>query len=133
MTDRQKFLLSIAYKYCPQYDIKFDRDRDVMALRVWIDGSHFLSIVDVPSLSGTNKFQVRYNEQTHNYFGPSSKVGPLDSYFGKVKREPGDKFIIVDSDKITDVIKSIKYVDKRTRTFLKEDSIWCSAPRDVFF
>lgn len=89
MTGRQKFLLSTAYKYVPQYDIKFDRDRDVMSLRVWLDDCHFLAITDVPSLAGTNQFQVRYCEQTRSYQGPSVKVGPLDTYFGKKCRKAG--------------------------------------------
>ena len=133
MTGRQKFLLSLAYKYCPQYEIKFDRDRDVMTLRVWLDNWHFLSIIDVPSLAGTNKFQVRYHEQSKSYFAPSPKVGPLDSYFGKKNREPGTKFTIADSYKITDVLKSIKYVDKSKRTPLQENITWCLNPREVFF
>ena len=133
MTGRQKFLLSIAYRYCPQYEIKFDRDRDVMALRVWIDKCHFLSIIDVPSLAGTNNFQVRYHEQTKSYFSPSPKVGLLDSYFGKKNRKPGAKYIIADAYYITDVLKSIKYEDKTKRTPLQESTVWCADPRDVFF
>jgi len=133
MTGRQKFLLSLAYKYCPQYDIKFDRDRDVMTLRVWLDKYHFLSISDVPSLAGTNKFQVKYCEQTQNYFGPSPRVGGLDKMFGKQNRKPGEKHNVFDAYKLTDVLSNYQFPKKETRNPLNEDAVYAACPRDLWY
>lgn len=133
MTGRQKFLLSIAYKYIPQYEIKNDRDRDVMTLRVWLSDNTLICITDVPSLIGTNKFQVRYCEQTNSYYGPSPRVTQLDKLFGKKYRTNGAKFSVVDADKIVEVLSSIKYVDKAKRSSLQENAVWATCPRDVWY
>ena len=133
MTDKQKFLLLLGYKYCPQYEIKFDRDRDVMSLRVWLSNSEFFTISDVPSLIGTNKYQVRYCEQTKSYFSPSPRCGELDRAFGKKYRKPGKKYAVVDSVKLTAVLSSLTFVDKTKRNVLNEDAVWFNKARDVFF
>lgn len=133
MTGRQKFLLSMAYKYVPQYDIKNDRDREVMTLRVWINNDEVLCITDAPSLSGTNKFQVRYCEQSHSYYGLSPRVTKLDRLIGKKFRTSNAKFAVVDAYIIEDVLKSLVFEKKEDRHPLKENLVWASCPRDVWY
>ena len=133
MTDRQKFLMTLAYKYVPNYTIINDRDRDVFTLRVWIDDSYVVCITDVPSLTGTNKFQVRVCEQTQSYFSPSPRVGALDRLFGKKYRDGYNKYSVVPADKIEDVISKFSYTAKTTRTALKDSAVWVKHPRDVWF
>lgn len=133
MTGRQKFLMATAYKYCPNYDILNDRDREVMTLRVWLRDFIYIAISDVPSLTGTNKFQVRVCEQTKSYFSSSPRAGELDKLFGKTKRQPGQKYSVVDADKIVDVLSNLQFKEKTKRNKLSESSVWVQCPMDVWY
>lgn len=133
MTGRQKFLMSLAYKYTPQYAILNDRDREVFTLRVWLNDSTLICISDTPSLAGTNKFQVRVCEQTSNYYGPSPRITQTIHYFGKKYRVPGFKYAIVPAEKIEEVISSISYKPKTSRNPLKEGLSWSHNARDVWY
>lgn len=133
MTGRQKFLMSLAYKYVPQYAILNDRDRDAFTLRIWIDDAHLICITDPPSLAGTNKFQVRVCEQTQSYYALSPRAGQLDRIFGKKYRDPNNKFAVIPADKIEDVVSHFAFTNKQERNPLKEASIWVRNPRDVWY
>jgi hypothetical protein len=133
MSDRQKFLLQLAYKYVPNYSLINDRDRDVFTLRVWIDDTYLICITDVPSLAGTNKFQVRVCEQTQSYYAPSPRVGQLDRIFGKKFRDPNSKFSVIPADKIEEVISHFAFTKKQERNPLKESVVWARKPRDVWY
>jgi hypothetical protein len=133
MTGRQKFLMATAYKYCPQYDILNDRDRDVFTLRVWMRDFIYLAISDVPSLAGTNQFQVRVCEQSKSYFTASPRVGELDKLFGKSKRPANQKYSIADANKIVDVLSNMEFKNKIYRNKLEENAVWVHCPRDVWY
>lgn len=133
MTGRQKFLMQLAYKYCPHYIIMNDKDREVFSLRIWISDHYLLSITDTPSLAGTNKFQVRYCEQSKNYYGPSPRCGELDRLFGKKYRKAPAKYAVVDADQILSVVSNLTFTKKTKRNPLQEDATWTFVPRDVWY
>lgn len=133
MTGRQKFLMATAYKYCPQYDILNDRDRGVFTLRVWMRDFIYLAISDVPSLAGTNEFQIRVCEQSKSYFSASPRVGELDKLFGKSKRPANQKYCVADANKIVDVLSNMEFKNKIYRNKLEENAVWVHCPRDVWY
>jgi hypothetical protein len=126
--------MALAYSYSPCYEFKFDRDREFLTLRIWLSDTTMLCITDVPSLANTDLFQVRFCEQTTRYFGPSPKVGLLDKLLGSKKyRKSGDKYALLGSLQISELVARLKFDTKSKRNPLRENSVWAANPRDVWY